>query len=796
LAIFALFSVWYTFLTFTTGDWRTKLTEDRSRYELALRQGHSFGWEQRWPEAIEQFEKAIEAAGQEPAPYAGLGMAYVELGDLQQALENYKVAARLSRGEMMYLKHVADVQERLGQESEAGQTYMALGEIQLKRRKLDEAVGNWLQAVRLAPSLLGAHRRLAAVYKRQGLTRNAVREYLAIARIYANRGQREEALQVCRIALELDPRSVDALTLLDRIQHGEEIELNGSAQTSSTVGAYTELPAEAERGEAGKAPDEGADGQPAPAVESSGLLETGLRLAQGQLALQIFGEEGGDADSESAPEDIIDLQRSALISQALDYQTREMADEAIDCYEQVLGMEVNSPALHFCLGILYHGQLQLGQARRAFEQSVTDESLRPASYYAMGEAYRIRRDLRRATEYYAAALRAIDLTYLSPERSRRAGQLYSHFVKELLNSAEPRATLDFVNAVTGFLGHDGWQPRVEQARSRLDRLSTDGQLLILGEIMSAGSLQVLESLHLSQEYAEQGKYDSAVEEAYRAIQISPFYLAGHIQLAELMAKQDRLQIAVSKYLTIGHTFQMRGDVSGALANYERAVELAPMNLGNRSRLIALLLDQGLIDRALEHYQEMGEALYNLAEVDRARETYLEALKLAPRGSVDRQWRYRFLQAIADIDIQRLDWKRALVAYSELSAHDPEDERIALTLIDLHFKVDQPDGAIRHLDKYLVQLVRNGQGMRVFRILEDLVELRPTDADIADRLVRLYLRQGRQQDALDLLDSLGEAQLDAGQDQAAIKTIEAILAMNPPNASSYQSILQQLRQAAA
>jgi tetratricopeptide (TPR) repeat protein len=303
-------------------------------------------------------------------------------------------------------------------------------------------------------------------------------------------------------------------------------------------------------------------------------------------------------------------------------------------------------------------------------------------------------------------------------------------------------------------------------------------------------------LHLSQEYAEQGKYDSAVEEAYRAIQVSPYYLAGHIQLAELMARQDRLRIAIGKYLTIGDTCTVRGDISGALANYEKAVELAPMDLDNRSRLITLLIDQGHVDRALEHYQEMGEALYNLADVDRARETYLEALKLAPRGTVEREWRYRFLQAIADIDIQRLDWKRALAAYSELSANDPQDERIALTLIDLYFKVDQPENALRHLDKYLVHLVRSGQGMRVFAILEDLVELRPADAEIADRLVRLYLRQGRQQEALELLDSLGEAQLDGGRERAAIKTIETILAMDPPDASSYERILQQLRESAA
>ena len=191
---------------------------------------------------------------------------------------------------------------------------------------------------------------------------------------------------------------------------------------------------------------------------------------------------------------------------------------------------------------------------------------------------------------------------------------------------------------------------------------------------------------------------------------------------------------------------------------------------------------------------MGEAFYNLAEVDRARETYLEALKLAPRGSAEYEWRPRFLQAIADIDIQRLDWKRALAAYSELNASKPGDERIALTLIDLYYKVDQSSTAVRHLDRFLIQLVRSGQGIRVFAILEDLMELRPTDADIADRLSRLYLRQGRKQEALELLDGLGEAQLDAGENQAAIKTIEGILALDPPNADSYKQILQQLQQA--
>jgi tetratricopeptide (TPR) repeat protein len=561
----------------------------------------------------------------------------------------------------------------------------------------------------------------------------------------------------------------------------------------------TDMRSESEAGQESKRAASRSNGRTVEGSGESGLLEVGRSLAQSQLAQQIFSDENLADPTVTAPDGtasdgVGNFERNALISQALDYQTRDMAAEAISSYEQALAQGMSGAAIRFCLGILYHGKMRYGQAKREFEQSVSDESLRPASYYAIGEAYRTRGDLRRAIEYYVAALRAIDLNYLDPQKADRVSELYTHLVNDLLSKAEPSAAIDFVTSLTDFLGRDGWQQRVERARSRLDRLSADGQPLILGEILTAGSLQVLESLHLSQEYAEQGKYDSAVEEAYRAIQLSPFYLAGHIQLAELMAKQDRLQIAIGKYLTIGDTCRMRGDISGALANYERAVELAPMDLTNRARLIDLLIEQDHIDRALEHYQIMGEAFYNLAEVDRARETYLEALKLASRGSAEYEWRPRFLQAIADIDIQRLDWKRALAAYSELNTSKPGDERTALTLIDLYYKVDQSSTAVRHLDRFLIQLVRSGQGIRVFAILEDLMELRPTDADIADRLSRLYLRQGRRKEALELLDGLGEAQLDAGEIQAAVKTIEGILALDPPNADSYEQILQQLLQA--
>jgi tetratricopeptide (TPR) repeat protein len=770
------------------------VTDNRVRYEEALRKGHSHSWEQQWPEAIAEFEQAIAAVEDEPAPYAGLGMAYAELGDLEQALENYKLAARYSRGDMIYLKHVADIQERQGMLVEAGQTYMALGEIQLRRKRLDEAVGNWLRAVSLDPDLLGGHQRLAAVYKRQELVSNAIREYLAMARIYHSRGSVERALKMCNLALELDPKNPDALTALDLIRRGEKIvfeeydkatldsfELDG-ASSEAVKRMATALEAEPLEWE----PDQESDG---------GLIEGAMNAARQQLAQEIFSEENDGVMSDGDDGSLSKLERDALISQALDFETRGMTNEAIDCFEKAIEGGLNSAAAHFCLGVLYKEKMRIKQAVHEFAAAREDPVYRPASHLSIGELYQLRGDKSKAAGHYIAALKYIDLNFTSPKIAWRVNEQYDYFAENLLSNAKPGKLNEFIEALVVFLNKPGWQTRVKEARQRLDNLSPEGETLILGEILTAGSLSVLESLHLSQEYADQGKFDSAVEEAYRAIQLSPHYLAGHIQLAELMVKQERTQIAVNKYLTIGDTYQVRGDPSGAINNYERAVELSPMDLDNRSRLIDMLIEQGRIDRALDHYVVMGEAYYNLAEVEKARDTYLTALRLAPKGSPEKNWRSHLLRAIADIDMQRLDWKRALAAYNELSANDPDDESIALTLVDLYYKVDQPNSALRQLDRYLVRLVRQGQGEKIESILEDLVERRPADAGLADRLTRLYIRQGREQEAIKLLDKLGEAQLDAGETQEAIDTIHKILQLNPPNATSYRQLLQRLRQGA-
>jgi tetratricopeptide (TPR) repeat protein len=748
------------------------VAQNRARFEEALERGHSYGWDQRWDDAIREFEKALQEFSNEPAPYAGLGMAFYELKRYEPALENYKKAARLSQGDIMYLQRVAQLQEQLKRHKEAGQTYLAIGEVQLRRRLLNEAVENWNRAVFLDPDALRGHQRLTQVYQRQGVVPAAVREYLAIARILQAQGETDKAMQSCQAALQLDARNADVLTAIELLRQGESLANHFAQETSAT-------PLAPVRDSLGLLDE-------SPAVhDGSSPAQEAQRIAMERLAEVFFGDDDED-------EDITATMKDALIVQALDFQTRGMVNEAISAYEKAIEAGARDMAVRYNLGLLYQDKLRFSDAIAQFETAVQDPDYRLGSHFALGECYRARGHIEKALEHFVAVLRIVDLKTVKRDQADRLIELYENLTQSFRTKGEPERATAFANTLVEFLSHKGWEDKVKEARRRLDTISSD-RTMILGDIITAGSEHVLESLYLSQEYAKRGMYSAAAEEAYRAIQLSPSYLPAHLQLGDLLVLQKRHEAAALKFNTIGDAFRARTDMGGAILAYERVIEVAPLDLTSRARLIDLLKSMGAFDNALENYLAMGNMYYQLAQVDKARSTFQDALNLAQRGSPEKNWKIRLLNQIADIDMQRLDWQRALVSYKELRRLSSEDERIAITLIDLYYKVNQPKNALKELNEYMIQLIKGGKSTKVVGILEDMVKQRPNDPNLTNMLARLYVQQKRPQKAIDLLDRLGEAQLEAGSTEQAVVTIEKILTLNPPNATSYRQLVTQLRQ---
>ena len=636
--------------------------------------GQSYSWDQRWREAIEQFKVAADEFPEEPAPYAGLGMAYVELDELKEALESYKLAARLSRGEVIYLRQVADVQERLGQSEAAGQTYMAMGELQLKRGAHDDAAHNWNRAIHLAPNLLGAHQRLAHYYTQQGQARAAIREHLAIARLLQARGDQERALRVLREALNLDPRNPEVLTAIEMIQHGEAIFSPGDLPDTRLDEDLQET-LDAAGGVRVEEPV-GGDGGPARSAQ---------RVALEQLAEALFEEESDITDG-----GVSRAEYNALLSKALDFQTRGLLNEAINYYERAMEGRAASAAAMFNLGLLYQDRLRFDDAIRKLEVAVQDEDYRLGSHYALGELYRARGQMGQAVEHFVTTLKLVDLDTVPADQAERLHGLYSSLADSLASGGEAEKATAFANALVDFLGRRDWEDRVKAARARLNALwrpFDDPGRHPHGRLSAGAGIAVPQRATRSARHAGY-RYRGSVSGHLPVTRVP----SGAHPAWELLVRQDRLDAAVAKLAVVGHTFQIRGDLSSAVNIYERVMQISPLDLPVRMRLVELYREQGQIDAALEHYLGLGEAYYQLAQVDKARATYQNALKLASQGSAEQGWRARLLRRLADIDMQRFDWSRALVAYRELRQEEPDDERTVLTLIDLYYRVRRPGPA--------------------------------------------------------------------------------------------------------
>jgi tetratricopeptide (TPR) repeat protein len=234
----------------------------------------------------------------------------------------------------------------------------------------------------------------------------------------------------------------------------------------------------------------------------------------------------------------------------------------------------------------------------------------------------------------------------------------------------------------------------------------------------------------------------------------------------------------------------RGDNHQSMAIYQRILRLAPMDANIRTKLIEMLVSYGQIDRALEQSMALADTYYQLASTDKAREKYLQALALAPRGTTGRLWANQIMHKLGELDQERGEWRRALQTYEQLKKIDPGDEKARFSLVELYYKV-QPQRALQEIDELVKTYRAKGNLKRLVPFVEEQGRGHPKDIGLRARAAHICIESGLKNEGIAHLNTLGELQLNAGLTQQAIATIRAIIALNPPNVQAYQKLLAQI-----
>ncbi len=163
-----------------------------------------------------------------------------------------------------------------------------------------------------------------------------------------------------------------------------------------------------------------------------------------------------------------------------------------------------------------------------------------------------------------------------------------------------------------------------------------------------------------------------------------------------------------------------------------------------------------------------------------------------RSTNNRRWAYQVLTHLADLDVQRLDWRQALRFYEQMRTLQPEDQTTRGRILDLNFRLGQDKAAYSELNNYLGFLQDHNQLTQAVDFLRGIITDRPGKHELYHELAGVYVKTQQKEEAVQVLDRLADLYMDQEDRAHAVQTLEEIIRLNPVNKGQYLVALEQIR----
>ncbi len=480
------------------------------------------------------------------------------------------------------------------------------------------------------------------------------------------------------------------------------------------------------------------------------------------------------------------------LGQAIELETQGADVQAAEDLERAVELGLNHPAANFDLGYLFFRR-NSQKALLNLQKSVRQPEYTLASFLLQGQVYQEENQLPEAVTAFLQALCQADATTVAPDEADELRQLYEPIINTQSQNKNPAALKNMCETITKQLIQPDWRKYLKNIRQQLPAQPEGNPAVPLVEmLLETGSSQVVEALAHIRQLAANKKVASASEEIYYALQFAPTYLPMHIQLGDLLVQEGRNQEAVEKFLLVAELYNLRGEPGQAIRLLNRVIKLAPMDLSVRSHLIEILTAQNQIDEAIQQYNELADIYYRLTELDMARQTYAAALRLVQKSHNYRKWAIQILYKVADIDLQRLDLRQALRIFEQIRTLEPEDIDARINLVILNYRLGQDASGASEADGFATLLENSGKRNKAIDFLGAVIAEQPDHSELRKRLADTFLRDGQMIAAVEQLDLVADARLNAGDHDGAIAILESIVNLNPPNVNEYRRALAQMR----
>jgi tetratricopeptide (TPR) repeat protein len=766
---------------------------DQNKFNKALDKGHSAAWDQNWDEAIKHYRAALLEFPDNPAALTSLGLALTEKGDLEGALQCYQHAAQVNPEDAVAISSLARMYEMLGRQDEAVSAFMQAAELYLKNHLNEKAIENFIAVINLQPTNLNARIRLSTVYDGMDMKPDAISEYLAAASLLQKNGDEEKALQLVNHVLTIQPENPEANKALQSLENHKQLPL--PAQTRGRTGlmggskkqpdAQKEILEQVEK-------DPIAEAQHLALVSLAGVLfekddEAAVAGQVSRKSMSNLTRGTGGLSSDHSAKSRMQLH----LGKAIDFQTQGDEVEAALELERAIEIGTKLPAAFFDLGLLYvHTDSE--KSMKYLKQSVGHPDFSLGSYLLMAGIHKENGELNAAATEYLHALALADITTVPEEKSDELKQLYDPIIESQERETDMEKLNNLCNSIQAQILRKDWRAHLNSIRQQLSGGQEEEELPpIAGMLLEMKGSRVVDAMAEIRKLEQKGHYRSAMEVALDTIPFSPVYLPLHVKIGDLLVKEGHLPGAVEKFITTADLYHARGETSQAISLLKRVTTIVSMDLEVRGKLIEFLNSQGRIEEVLNEYMDLAKVYYQLAELDMARKTCLTGAKLAQEAPNRQAWVVKFLNRIADIDMQRLDWRNAIKVYEQLCSMQPEEPSSRVKLIDLNLRLGQNVNAISEADSYVSYLQKGGQRDLPIGFLREMSKEHPDVLEFQRRLADLLIKDEKLPEAIKVLDYVAKTLVQSGNKNAAVETLKLILKLNPPNIQEYQNAINKL-----
>jgi tetratricopeptide (TPR) repeat protein len=458
-------------------------------FSAAINSADHHRWDSQWGEALKEYQRALAEFPEDATARSGLGFCYIQIKQWQPALTEYEMVLKRDPGNVIALSKTAELYGLLGRRGDAYGAYSYLADLYVKAGQGARAEAAWQKAVQLSPGNPEPHERLASYYFEKKDIASMIQQRLAAAQGYLACNEFNLARVQCEDVLRVDGENILARQLLSRATGQSEGPPPSGATFSTAIYPESEQPQQ--EGKEAEAPANGTSSGPRnfnsdsagnsqAETVTSGNTSGGNTSIMGNMgSAGNFGGVSNPGPSMSMPgaggmtqaprKRITASQVTGVLRQAQTYQNQGRFNDAIDLCEQILESGFDRPDARYFLGWLYQEQQRWDDAIRQFQMLLNDPDYALSCYYALGQCYRARGDLRTATVHFDEAVDRVNLDALTVEESDQLVQLCQEAAEAHRLLGEQEQAMTVYGALLGFLRSRGWSEKVAQVEFMLQQ---------------------------------------------------------------------------------------------------------------------------------------------------------------------------------------------------------------------------------------------------------------------------------------------------------------------------------------